>query len=191
MQAYDSNRQLQLGGYKILVADDNVVNQTVVVRMLEKFGCKIELANDGAQAVGAASRAPIRFLILMDCQMPEQDGYQATARIRAYETAYASGVRVPIVALTAHAMTGERAKCLAAGMDDFLAKPVRPATLRAVLGYWLRATPVIGAQVETGAPSNDLAAMREMFGAISANWRFCFSRTARKGLPVCIRRRQN
>jgi len=178
-QAYDGNRQLQLGGYKILVADDNVVNQTVVVRMLEKFGCKIELANDGAQAV-ALHRAHQFDLILMDCQMPEQDGYQATARIRAYEAAYASGVRVPIVALTAHAMTGERAKCLAAGMDDFLAKPVRPATLRAVLGYWLRATPVVGAQIEAGAPSDDLTAMREMFGSDFAELALLFQTDSKK-----------
>jgi len=183
LPALDSNGQFQLNGFKILVADDNIVNQSVVVHMLEKFGCKTELADDGAQAV-AMHRAHQFDLILMDCQMPELDGYQATARIRAYETTHATAPRVPIVALTAHALAGEREKCLASGMDDFLPKPVRPGTLRVVLGHWLHATRDTEAESEELVPGDDLDAMREMFGSDFAELALLFQSDSEKRISA-------
>jgi len=161
---HEEGMQYQLDGYKILVVDDNIVNQSVVVHMLRKFGCYTELANDGLQAL-AMYRAHQFDLILMDCQMPELDGYQATARIRELERLSNQNKHIPIVALTAHAMIGEREKCLAAGMDDFLAKPIRPLTLRDVLGHWVGAIRVAQADTEEAPPDDDLDAMKEMFGS--------------------------
>ena len=156
--------EFQLNGPKVLVVDDNLVNQSVVVYMLEKLGCKTEVAKDGAQAV-AMHRAHHFDLILMDCQMPELDGYQATGRIRAYEATHGRTPRVPIVALTAHVLDGERDKCLASGMDDFLPKPIRPATLREVLGHWLGGTRIANKATEETIPADDLDEMKEMFGS--------------------------
>src|SRR6185437_7801138 len=111
-----SRAELPFDGYRILVVDDNVVNQSVVVHMLKKFGCETEIAGDGLQAV-AMQGVGCYDLILMDCQMPELDGYQATMRIRTAEReAEKSGQparHIPIVALTAHALTGDKEKCLA------------------------------------------------------------------------------
>jgi PAS domain S-box-containing protein len=113
----------------ILLAEDNTVNQRVVIRMLEPFGHAITVAKHGGEAVAAVSRT--RFdVILMDVQMPEMDGLEATRQIRACE---AANRRTPIIALTAHAMTGDRDRCLAAGMDEYLSKPVHRDDLLALL----------------------------------------------------------
>jgi len=121
---------------RILVAEDNLVNQHVARRQLEKFGYRPVIVGDGAQAVAAALAEPFD-VILMDCQMPEVDGFEATRRLRAWEAAQrASGqAREPlyIVAMTANAMQGDREACLAAGMDDYVGKPVRAADLAAAL----------------------------------------------------------
>jgi len=106
--------------------------------MLEALGCRVQLVGNGLEAVQALSRSGFD-LILMDCQMPEMDGYQATDLIRDSERAAGTEAgRVPIVALTAHAMEGAREKCLAAGMDDYLAKPFSQDQLGEVLGRWLK-----------------------------------------------------
>jgi signal transduction histidine kinase/CheY-like chemotaxis protein len=105
---------------RILVADDNRVNQTVAKRMLERLGHTVTLANDGREALTAAKSASFD-LIMMDVQMPEMGGLEATRRIREWE---AGKTRIPIIALTAHAMDSHREECLAAGMDSFLAKPI-------------------------------------------------------------------
>jgi len=118
---------------RVLVADDNPVNQKVAAKMLEKLGCRVDVVGHGREAVEAATRLPYD-LIFMDCQMPEMDGYEATAAIRARES---PGSRVPIVAMTANALAEDRARCLAAGMDEFLAKPVQFKDLSAVIGRWL------------------------------------------------------
>jgi signal transduction histidine kinase/DNA-binding response OmpR family regulator len=114
----------------VLVAEDNSVNRAVAVRMLERVGHRVEAVEDGRQAMEALERN--RFdLVLMDVQMPRMDGLEATAAIRALEQE--RGGHVPIIALTAHAMKGDRERCLAAGMDDYVAKPLQSRELYAAI----------------------------------------------------------
>jgi signal transduction histidine kinase/DNA-binding response OmpR family regulator len=117
----------------VLVAEDNVINRLVAMKTLERLGHRAVAVENGAQAVDAWRRGGFD-LVLMDCQMPEMDGYQATEIIRMEESA--SGARVPIVALTANAMRGDREKCLQIGMDDHLAKPLKLRDLQAVIERW-------------------------------------------------------
>ncbi|HYK88178.1 MAG TPA: response regulator, partial [Acidobacteriota bacterium] len=118
-------------GLRVLVAEDNPVNQKVVVKMLESWGHTPAVAEDGAAAVAAVEQSHFD-LVLMDVQMPIMSGFEATARIRDRERK-ACLPHVPIIAMTAHAMKGDREKCLDAGMDDYLAKPVQKASLRSVI----------------------------------------------------------
>jgi two-component system sensor histidine kinase/response regulator len=180
---HNTDKLSQFDGFRILVVDDNIVNQSVVVHMLRKFGCKTELANDGLQAV-AKHRAQQFDLILMDCQMPELDGYQATARIRAHEETLETDFRVPIVALTAHALAGEREKCLASGMDDFVPKPIRPSSLRDILNHWLPAAQQPIAVSEEIAPADDLDAMKDMFGEDFPELAHLFQSDSRKRISA-------
>ena len=117
----------------ILVAEDNRVNQTVITRMLQKLGHRVDVAANGLEAVSALRRIAYD-LVFMDCQMPEMDGFGATRAIRAGEAG--TPRHIPIVALTANAMHGDREQCLAAGMDDYIAKPVTKQTLAAALERW-------------------------------------------------------
>ena len=119
---------------RILLAEDNIVNQKVAARMLEKLGCKIDVAANGEEAVSMWREFPYD-LIFMDCHMPVRDGYQATISIRQLES---SEQHVPIVALTANAMKGEREVCLDAGMDDFVSKPIKIDDLVTVLERFVR-----------------------------------------------------
>jgi signal transduction histidine kinase/DNA-binding response OmpR family regulator len=119
-----------LATLRIVLAEDNLVNQRLATRLLEKRGHFVVVAGNGLEAVAAFEREK-PDLILMDVQMPEMDGFEATAAIRAKEKG--TGNRVPIVALTAHAMKGDREKCLANGMDGYLTKPIRPQELDEVL----------------------------------------------------------
>ncbi|MFO0690388.1 MAG: ATP-binding protein [Myxococcota bacterium] len=122
---------------RILVAEDNPVNTEVVTAMLRLLGHEVESVSNGRAAVERSAQRAFD-LVLMDCQMPEMDGFEATRAIRDREArAGASVRRVPVVALTAHAMTGDREHCLAAGMDDYLSKPFTRAALSALLARWL------------------------------------------------------
>lgn len=112
--------------YRILLAEDNPVNQLLAVRLLEKAGHAVTVAGNGHQALAELEHAPFD-LILMDVQMPEMDGFEATAAIRLRERT--TGRHIPIVALTAHAMKGDRERCLEAGMDDYLTKPLKTDAL--------------------------------------------------------------
>jgi PAS domain S-box-containing protein len=128
---------------RVLVADDNEVNLKVARMMLVRLGAHVEVANDGTEAVAAWQRGGFD-LILMDCQMPQLDGFGATRAIREQEL---SGARIPIVALTANAMKGDEARCLDAGMDGYLTKPITIDALRTCLARWHFA--------EAAAPSQD------------------------------------
>ncbi|MDG9783558.1 ATP-binding protein [Metapseudomonas otitidis] len=119
-------------GQDVLLVEDNPVNQTVIEAMLRSLGYRVSLVSDGAQAVQAASRTGFAA-ILMDCRLPVLDGYEATRQIRGMN----GGTRVPIIALTANALQGDREACLEAGMNDYLAKPFKRADLQRVLQHWL------------------------------------------------------
>ena len=121
------------GGGRVLAAEDNPINRLVTVRLLEQLGYATETAENGRQAVEAVARGGYD-LVLMDCHMPDMDGFAATAAIRRREGA--GGRRTPIVALTADALSGDAERCLAAGMDDYLAKPVTAEQLAAVVARW-------------------------------------------------------
>jgi CheY-like chemotaxis protein len=122
---------------RVLVAEDNAVNQKVAGLMLQRLGLRPDFAANGHEAVEMFTMAPYD-LIFMDCQMPQMDGYEATREIRSRES---SGRRAAIVAMTAEAMAGSRETCLAAGMDDYIAKPVKQSDLLAKLEKWLPAIP--------------------------------------------------
>ena len=116
----------------VLLAEDNLVNQMLAVRLLEKEGFRVDVVANGRLAVDAAKSGKYR-VVFMDCLMPELDGYAATGMIRQWEAEQSRGNPMIIIAMTANAMVGDREKCLAAGMDDYLAKPVRRSELLAVL----------------------------------------------------------
>lgn len=121
----------------VLLAEDNIVNQKVAMGMLTRMGFDVETVPNGVEAVKAAMSKQFD-LILMDCQMPEMDGFEATRRIRQIEARLNKNVRLPIVALTANAMIGDRERCLQAGMDDYVSKPINPQELLKVLKDSLR-----------------------------------------------------
>ena len=115
---------------KVLLAEDNVVNQKVAVKLLERLGCTVEIAWDGRQAVERVERDSYD-VVVMDCQMPELDGYEASQQIRAR-----GFTTLPIVAMTANAMRGDRERCMAAGMDDYVSKPIRFEELQRAIERW-------------------------------------------------------
>jgi CheY-like chemotaxis protein len=123
---------------RILLAEDNRVNQRVAVAILERDGHVVTVADNGAAAV-AAAKAGTFDVILMDVQMPIMNGFEATASIRAHQLI--TRIHVPIIAMTAHAMQGDRERCLAAGMDEYVAKPLLPDLVRKALVDVLRAAP--------------------------------------------------
>ena len=125
----------ELAGLKVLLAEDNEINQMVAMMMLERFGCKTSAVGTGKLAVEALAAAHYD-VVLMDVHMPEMDGYMATSEIRKFQGPL--GKHTPVIAMTAKAMTGDRELCLAAGMDDYIVKPVRPDDLHDVLLRWSR-----------------------------------------------------
>ncbi len=156
---------LPTGRGRVLVAEDNPLNQLVAQGMLESLGYEVEIVQDGVEAVEAVRTGSGFVAVLMDCQMPRLDGYAATGKIRAEE---ADELRVPIIAMTAAAIAGERERCLASGMDDFLVKPVDRDLLDQTLDRWLsgptpnQAAP--GDRTVTSSLVLDLARMRMLQG---------------------------
>ncbi|MFH0998840.1 MAG: ATP-binding protein [Pseudomonadota bacterium] len=134
----------------VLVAEDNLVNQEVVARMLDFLGCEVEVVASGQEVLAAWGQRSFD-LILMDCQMPEMDGYEATRAIRQEEAASGSASRSTIIALTAHAMDGDRDRCITAGMDDYLCKPFNLIQLRYTLERYLTQKTVEAAHLTDGA----------------------------------------
>jgi CheY-like chemotaxis protein len=138
---------------RILLAEDNPINQNLTVRLLSRQGHAVVVAGDGTEAVATVERGPFD-LVLMDVQMPEMDGLKATAAIRAKEAAGRGfgpeGRRIPIIAMTALAMTGDREKCLEAGMDGYVTKPVRAQELFQVIGRIAEDTSEVAPEVESG-----------------------------------------
>ena len=119
---------------RVLLAEDNPVNQQVAAAMIQRLGLRVDVAGNGKEVLEQMALLPYD-LVFMDCEMPEMDGYAATAEIRRRTT---GAPRIPIVAMTAHAMEGDRERCLAAGMDDYVTKPVNPAVIEAVIRRWIR-----------------------------------------------------
>jgi signal transduction histidine kinase/CheY-like chemotaxis protein/HPt (histidine-containing phosphotransfer) domain-containing protein len=146
-ESLERDSRAQLAG-RVLVVEDNPVNQAVVKKMLEKSGLSPVTANDGLEAIEVL-RGEQFDVVLMDCQMPRMDGYEATEAIRDREKKQALK-RTPIIAMTANAMSGDRERCLACGMDDYLSKPVKPAQLENMLRQWL---PMEG-MIQTTSPVN-------------------------------------
>jgi signal transduction histidine kinase/CheY-like chemotaxis protein len=133
----DGHAGLATVGLRILLAEDGLMNQKVAIRLLERRGHQVAVANNGRDAVAMAASQPYD-LILMDVQMPEMDGLEATAEIRRHEQT--TGEHIPIIAMTAHAMKGDRERCIDAGMDDYIAKPIHSADLYRVIGAHAQTT---------------------------------------------------
>lgn len=120
-------------GESILIVEDNKINQKVMVGLLTRLGVKTDVANNGVEGIAKINSGNYKF-VFMDCQMPEMDGYTATKKIREAEI---KDEHLNIIAMTANAMEGDKEKCLAAGMDDYISKPIRPAALKEILERWL------------------------------------------------------
>ncbi len=134
----DMAKELTTFNAKILLAEDNFINQQVAKEVLQKLGCHVDLAVDGNEAVAAAEKKSYD-IIFMDCQMPTMDGYGATNEIRRMGIRVESDKNIPIIALTANALSGDREKCLMAGMDDYVSKPFQQERIADVLKKWLPA----------------------------------------------------
>jgi CheY-like chemotaxis protein/HPt (histidine-containing phosphotransfer) domain-containing protein len=137
--AISAAQRQQRERFRILVVEDNATNQKVAVGILEQLGYRgVAVAPDGGQALSALGQSAFD-LVLMDCQLPEMDGYETTRLVRRSDTPVHNH-QIPIVAMTAHAMEGDRETCLEAGMNDYIAKPIQAAVLEQVLDRWLDAT---------------------------------------------------
>jgi signal transduction histidine kinase/DNA-binding response OmpR family regulator/HPt (histidine-containing phosphotransfer) domain-containing protein/HAMP domain-containing protein len=150
ISAADLGQSTRLRGARVLLTEDNEINQQIAVELLEGAGAKVSIAHNGQEAVDILSNGPQPppfDLVLMDLQMPQMDGYQATARLRA-DARFAS---LPIIAMTAHATIEERQRCLAAGMNDHISKPVDPANLFETVGRYYRPSSLLG----SGSPEMD------------------------------------
>ena len=134
---------LALSDMRILLAEDNPVNQKLATRLLQRLGAEVQVAANGLEAVQALRTADFDA-VLMDCQMPEMDGYEATRQIRSTE-APVRNPNIPVIALTAHALATDRTRCLAAGMNDYLTKPINPIALQQALS---RVLPAAAARAE-------------------------------------------
>ncbi|GAA0979359.1 Signal transduction histidine-protein kinase BarA [Nocardioides aquaticus] len=178
---------------RILVVEDNAINQLVAEGVLRRLGFQVQMADDGAAGVAAVADHPDGFVaILMDCQMPVMDGFDATRAVRAIQH---GGVRTPIIAMTAAAVSGEREGCLEAGMDDFLAKPVDVRLLGEVLDRWVAprsAAPAsllstrLAELLEGGIELSLIAQMAERFEAMAIDLFTALTRAVRESDAAAV-----
>jgi CheY-like chemotaxis protein/HPt (histidine-containing phosphotransfer) domain-containing protein len=158
---------------RVLLVEDNAVNQEVARRMLSTMGLRAQVAENGVEAVERIQRESFD-LVLMDCQMPLMDGYEATEAIRRWEQE-THRERLAIVAMTANAMQGDRERCLAAGMDDYVAKPIKRAVLSAALARWLKSdSPSAGVEQESIVDSETISVEQHLDMAAVAQLRELF-----------------
>jgi CheY-like chemotaxis protein len=134
-----------LKGLRVLVAEDNPVNQRVALKMLSKLGCEAKAVETGLEALSIIGSDEFD-VVLMDCQMPEMDGFEATRKVREIE----STQNLPILALAANAMQGDKTRCLDAGMNDYLTKPIDLSSLSQALSRWSRRTDIDDRTLESG-----------------------------------------
>src|SRR6266550_2228763 len=150
----EGGQALRLRGARILLTEDNDINQQIAVELLEGTGAKVTVANNGREAVEIlfnGAQPPLFDVVLMDLQMPEMDGYQATARLRS-DARFAA---LPIIAMTAHATIEERQRCLASGMNDHISKPIDPSALFETVARYYRSAPGTSASVPAIAKTSD------------------------------------
>jgi PAS domain S-box-containing protein len=144
-------RKLRQGSTRILLAEDNIINQLVAQGILKKMGLQVDIVANGAEAVKALAKNPYD-LVLMDVQMPEMNGFEATEQIRNPQSAVAYH-EIPVIAMTAHAIQGYRERCLEAGMNDYITKPIDPKALSEMLDKWLPTETAPGSSEETASVS--------------------------------------
>ena len=178
------SREAAAPAVRILLAEDNRINQKVALRMLARLGYEADLAANGQEAVYLAEAFPYA-LVLMDCEMPKMDGYEAAQEMRRREAG--SGRRVPIVAMTAHALSGAREKCLEAGMDDHVAKPVKLDELRQTLARWLPAGDDAPPEDAAGSPDLEAATVVRLDRSVLAELRELESESGEPFLAGMIR----
>ncbi|MDE1151613.1 MAG: ATP-binding protein [Micavibrio sp.] len=158
----------RLAGVKALVVDDHPVNRLFATRLLQKMGIATEEAVNGIDALEKFNKAGHGYdVIIMDCQMPEMDGFETVENIRRLEAARGLG-RIPVIAMTAHAMTGDRERCIAAGMDDYISKPVNPNKLTEVLNRWVQRKAAVVSAAANAAPVAETAIATVAEAAVAA-----------------------
>lgn len=123
------------GSYQVLVVEDEEVNQLMAVTVLNKLGCDVEVASNGSEGLEKYKHGDFD-IVFMDCKMPIMDGFEATKRIRDYEDMKGAGAYTPIIALTSKVMTGDKALCINAGMDDYIPKPIRKEKVCVAINKW-------------------------------------------------------
>ncbi len=157
-------REMRRGTVRILLAEDNITNQQVAIGILKKLGLRADAVANGAEALKALEILPYD-LVLMDVQMPEMDGLEATRYIRSSQSKVLSH-HIPVIAMTAHAMQGDREKCLEAGMNDYVSKPVSPKVLAETLERWLPREIEAPAEHGPGKPGTNVPASTGETGAV-------------------------
>ena len=152
---------------RVLLVEDNAINQHVAAGILRKLGVRVDLASSGIEALGAVAEVAYD-LVFMDLQMPGMDGFEAARHVRGLGNANRTTARVPIIALTASAMAGDREMCLKAGMDDYISKPVSAQVLAGVLSKWLPKEPEASTQANGGVFDKNAMVGRLMGNSVLA-----------------------